>query len=234
MRELIYTINLSIVGCCDHTKMMGDKEIHEYFAQAFDSIDKIVFSQLLDKAEDKKTRIVRTKPEEEILKLKQEPGQNIFLDGVALPSHLIKHSLGKPRKAITKLVIALFCILIMSGCGNILNRSQKVIWFDKDNQYVITTGLVDSCNTLSRNTKSESISRTNCIIKVGWNDHFIIGASDSTHSAIHYWIINKDKDKIEYSANQIVEGPFNLAEFDRRKMELGISSLKFEKVLDSL
>jgi dihydrofolate reductase len=60
------------------------------FAQAFDSADKVVFSQSLGKVEDKNSRIVRTKPEDEILKLKQEKGKNILLGGVALPSYLIK------------------------------------------------------------------------------------------------------------------------------------------------
>ena len=48
------------------------------FAQTFDSINKIVFSQTLDSAEDKNTRIVRTNLHDEILKLKQEPGKNIL------------------------------------------------------------------------------------------------------------------------------------------------------------
>src|SRR6185295_855369 len=47
------------------------------FAEAFDSINKIVFSRTLDSAEDKNTRIVRTDLRDEILKLKQEQGRNI-------------------------------------------------------------------------------------------------------------------------------------------------------------
>ena len=42
------------------------------FADTFDSINKIVFSQSLDSAEGQNTRIVRTKLQDEILKLKQE------------------------------------------------------------------------------------------------------------------------------------------------------------------
>src|SRR5690349_8761233 len=40
------------------------------FARAFDSTSKIVFSRSLDRAEDRKTRIVRTNLHDEILKLK--------------------------------------------------------------------------------------------------------------------------------------------------------------------
>jgi len=60
------------------------------FADAFVSINKIVFSRTLDSAEDKNTRIVRTNLQDEILKLKQEPGKNMLVGGVSVPSQLIK------------------------------------------------------------------------------------------------------------------------------------------------
>src|ERR1035438_7141453 len=104
MRKLIYAINVTLDGCCDHTKQVADDETHEYFthlmrevdllvfgrityqlmvpfwpevaksqsmtkasnefARTFDSINKIVFSRSLDSAEDRNTRIVRTRSEE--------------------------------------------------------------------------------------------------------------------------------------------------------------------------
>src|SRR6202035_199163 len=51
--------------------------------------NKIVFSQSLDSA-DRNTRIVRTKLQDEILRLKQEQGKNILVGGVAIPSQLIE------------------------------------------------------------------------------------------------------------------------------------------------
>jgi len=60
------------------------------FAQTFDSIKKIVFSRSLDSVEDRNTRIVRTNLHDEILKLKREPGKNILVGGVSLPSQLIE------------------------------------------------------------------------------------------------------------------------------------------------
>jgi dihydrofolate reductase len=130
MRNVIFAINITLDGCCDHTKMIADEETHEYFtqlmrdvdllvfgrktyelmvpfwpdvaknhsetkamnefAEVFDSINKIVFSQSLDSAEGKNTRIVRTKLQDEILKLKQEQGKNILTGGVAIPSQLIE------------------------------------------------------------------------------------------------------------------------------------------------
>jgi dihydrofolate reductase len=130
MRNVIFAINITVDGCCDHTKVIGSEEIHEYFthlmrdvdllifgrktyqlmvpfwpdvaknqsetkamnefAQTFDSINKIVFSQSLGSAEGKNTRIVRTKLQDEILKLKQEQGKNILAGGVSIPSQLIE------------------------------------------------------------------------------------------------------------------------------------------------
>jgi dihydrofolate reductase len=130
MRKVIFAINITLDGCCDHTKQVADDETHEYFthlmrevdllvfgrktyqlmvpfwpdvaktqsmtkasnefARTFDSIHKIVFSRSLDSAEDKNTRIVRTNLHDEMLKLKREPGNNILVGGVDVPSQLIQ------------------------------------------------------------------------------------------------------------------------------------------------
>jgi dihydrofolate reductase len=65
------------------------KADHE-FARAFDSTNKLVFSRSLTSAEDGNTRIARTNLRDEILKLKQEPGQNILVGGVDIPSQLME------------------------------------------------------------------------------------------------------------------------------------------------
>src|ERR1700688_5030625 len=70
----------------DPSSTKADKE----FAQTFVSKNKIVFSRSLDGAEDKNTRMVRTNLRDEILKLKQEPGKNILVGGVDIPSQLIQ------------------------------------------------------------------------------------------------------------------------------------------------
>ena len=135
MRKVIFDINLTIDGCCDHTKLSGNDEIYDYFvnlfrdidlfvfgrktyelmvpfwpdtaknrsgttkamnefAQAFDAVEKtVVFSRSLDKAEGKNTRIVRTSPQDEILKLKQEEGKAISIGGLDLLSQLIETGL---------------------------------------------------------------------------------------------------------------------------------------------
>jgi dihydrofolate reductase len=130
MRKLIYTTNITIDGCCDHTKVgPPDEELFDYytqlvrdadllygrktyqlmvpywpdiaknqnetradieFAQAFDSANKIVFSRSLERAEGRNTRIVRGDLRQEILKLKQEQGKDIYVGGVDLSSQLIE------------------------------------------------------------------------------------------------------------------------------------------------
>ncbi len=131
MRNLIYAINITLDGCCDHTKFKPDEDTFEYFtrllrddadllvygrktyqlmvpywpdiaksqsetkadiefAQTFVSKKKVVFSRSLASTEDENTRIVRTNLHDEILKLKQEPGKDILVGGVDIPSQLIE------------------------------------------------------------------------------------------------------------------------------------------------
>ena len=66
-----------------------DREVDIEFARAFDAVEKvIVFSRSLDSVGEQKTRIVNTGLREEVLKLKQEPGKNIFTGGVDLASQM--------------------------------------------------------------------------------------------------------------------------------------------------
>lgn len=58
------------------------------FAERLTAIDKVVMSRSLDKVEDN-TRIVRSHPVEELLKLKQQPGRKISVDSVSLLPELI-------------------------------------------------------------------------------------------------------------------------------------------------
>ena len=76
------------------------------FAQAFDSAEKVVFSKSLKKVEDRNSRIVRTKPEDEIRKLKQERGKNILVGGVSVPSQLIELGLVDEYHLVVQPIIA--------------------------------------------------------------------------------------------------------------------------------
>jgi dihydrofolate reductase len=45
MRNLIYAINLTIDGCCDHTKGIADEEIHDYFTQLIRDAGVLVYGR---------------------------------------------------------------------------------------------------------------------------------------------------------------------------------------------
>ena len=145
MRNVIFAINVTIDGYCDHTSTIADEEVLEYythllreadllvygrkthelmvpywpdvakdqsatkaeneFARTFDSSNQIVFSRSLDSAEGN-ARIVRTKLQDEILKLKQEPGKNILAGGVNIPSQLIELGLVDEYRFVVQPILA--------------------------------------------------------------------------------------------------------------------------------
>jgi dihydrofolate reductase len=45
MRNVIYAINLTLDGCCDHTKFNPDEETHEYFTHLMRGVDLLVFGR---------------------------------------------------------------------------------------------------------------------------------------------------------------------------------------------
>ncbi len=146
MRNVIYAINVTLDGCCDHTKFNPDEGMLEHytqllrdvdllvygrttyqlmvpywpdvaknpsetradiqFAQAFVSKKKVVFSRSLASAEDENTRIVRANLHDEILKLKQEPGKDILVGGVDIPSQLIELGLVDEYRFVVGPIIA--------------------------------------------------------------------------------------------------------------------------------
>jgi dihydrofolate reductase len=72
----------------------------------FVSTNKIVFSRSLESAEDKNTKIVRTNLRDEMLKLKQEQGNNILVGGVDIPSQLIELGLIDEYRFVVQPIIA--------------------------------------------------------------------------------------------------------------------------------
>lgn len=134
MRKLIYVINHSIDGYCDHTIGIPDDEVFDFYinlvrnagllvhgrntyelmvpywpdiaknpegqtkedveyAEAFDAVEKIVFSKSLEQTESKNWRIVRTNPADEIIRLKQQEGSYMLVGGISLATHLIERGL---------------------------------------------------------------------------------------------------------------------------------------------
>jgi dihydrofolate reductase len=45
MRNVIFAINITLDGCCDHTKVMADEETHEYFTRLLRDVDLLVFGR---------------------------------------------------------------------------------------------------------------------------------------------------------------------------------------------
>ena len=146
MRNIIYAINITLDGCCEHTKVIASEELLEHythllrdvdlfvygrktyelmvpywpdvakdpsatradkeFAQAFDSINKVVFSRSLDSVEGENTRIVHTDLRDEILKLKQEQGKDILVGGVDIPSQLLELGLIDEYRFVVQPIVA--------------------------------------------------------------------------------------------------------------------------------
>jgi dihydrofolate reductase len=45
MRNLIFAINITLDGCCDHTKQLADDETREYFTHLLRNVDLLVFGR---------------------------------------------------------------------------------------------------------------------------------------------------------------------------------------------
>ena len=45
MRKLIYGINISLDGCCDHTKFSGGHDIHNYFRKLLEDVDLLIYGR---------------------------------------------------------------------------------------------------------------------------------------------------------------------------------------------
>jgi len=100
------TYQLMVPYWPDIAKSQSETRADIEFAQAFDSLNKIVFSRSLASAEDKNTRIVRTNLGDEILKLKQEPGKSILVGGVDVPSQLIELGLVDEYRFVIQPIVA--------------------------------------------------------------------------------------------------------------------------------
>jgi dihydrofolate reductase len=46
MRNLVFAINVTLDGCCDHTKGIADDEIHEHYTRLLRDVDLMVFGRI--------------------------------------------------------------------------------------------------------------------------------------------------------------------------------------------
>ena len=118
------TYELMVPFWPDVAKSQSMTKAENEFARAFDSINKIVFSRSLESVEDRKTRIVRTNLRDEIIKLKQQPGKNILVGGVSLPSQLIALGLVDEYRFVVHPIIAGEGRRLLEGVN--LQQSQQL------------------------------------------------------------------------------------------------------------
>lgn len=71
-------------------KNQSDTKATNEFARTIDSLNKIVFSKTLDRVEWTSAKISRANIEEEIPKLKQQPGKDISVGGLSIAAHLTR------------------------------------------------------------------------------------------------------------------------------------------------
>jgi dihydrofolate reductase len=45
MRKVIFAINITLDGCCDHARQLADDETHEYFTELLREVDLLVFGR---------------------------------------------------------------------------------------------------------------------------------------------------------------------------------------------
>jgi dihydrofolate reductase len=45
MRNVIFAINITVDGCCDHTKTIADDELHEHYTRLLRGVDLLVFGR---------------------------------------------------------------------------------------------------------------------------------------------------------------------------------------------
>ncbi len=98
------------------------------FALAFDAVKSIVVvSRTLESVDGDKTRIIRSNMQEEILKLKQEPGRDILLGGVDVPSQLMQLGLVDEFHFVVQPIIAGDGRRLMEGIDPVTQMQLQLV-----------------------------------------------------------------------------------------------------------
>lgn len=82
------TYELMVPYWPDVAKNQSETKSVNEFALIFDSLDKIVFSRTMKHADSEKTRISSASIEDEVIRLRQQPGKNIAVGSLSLASQL--------------------------------------------------------------------------------------------------------------------------------------------------
>lgn len=87
------------------------------FARVYDAIPKIVFSTTLKSVEWNNTTLLHSNLREEIMKLKQQPGKNIFIGGLNIASQVAQWNLIDEYHFVVHPVIAGTCPRLFESGG---------------------------------------------------------------------------------------------------------------------
>lgn len=112
----------------------GSKAINE-FALAFDSMPKIVFSTTLQSVEWNNTTLLHSNLQEEIVKLKQQPGKKISIGGLSIASQLTQSGLIDEFHFLVQPVVA--------GKGPYLFESGKNLTLELIGSKTFRSGIVE-------------------------------------------------------------------------------------------
>ena len=124
-------------------------------------------------------------------------------------------------------ILTICSIWLLTSCSDIIERTY---W--SDGNYVVWDDAANpSCKTLNYDINGSGHGRVECVTQIGSNERFIVVESidDLKYNKKEYWILDKKKDNPLLNSNEIMEGPFTQAQFNKRKRELGISNIEFEK-----
>lgn len=105
------------------------------FARAFDSMPKIVFSTTLQSAEWNNTTLLRSNLQEEVLKLKQQPGKYISVGGLNVASQLAQSGIIDEYRFLIQPIVA--------GKGPRLFESGKNLTLELIGSKTFRSGVVE-------------------------------------------------------------------------------------------
>jgi len=105
------------------------------FARTFDAISKIVFSTTLESVEWNNTTLLRSNLQEEIMKLKQQPGKSISVGGLNIASQLAQSGLIDEYRLLMHPIVA--------GKGPRLFESGKNLTLELIGSKTFRSGIVE-------------------------------------------------------------------------------------------
>jgi hypothetical protein len=116
--------------------------------------------------------------------------------------------------------------LVLTGCFDLIEWKY---WSDENYSVTINPGTASSKTLYYDLENNNAIGRVDFVKRIGSNKKYIIVESTKSEkdNTIQYCILNKEKDSKYLNGDEIMEGPYSLLNFNKKKKELGISQLYF-------